>query len=94
MNRVHIPRHIDKPPMVLFWSLEEVVVVAVMVSIGMMVEQVFILLLLSIFATKKYREFNHYHPDGFYIHYLYWHGVVDQDAGKTVPNSSIREFLE
>jgi conjugal transfer pilus assembly protein TraL len=94
MKRIHIPRYIDKPSMLLFWSVEEVVVITVMASIGMLIEQVFILLTLSIFATKKYREFNQYHPDGFYIHYLYWQGVVDQDAGKTLPNSSIKEFLE
>ncbi|KZX73688.1 hypothetical protein A3715_38110 [Oleiphilus sp. HI0009] len=93
MERVYIPKHIDKPGMVLFWSVEEVAVITLMVCIGMAVEQVFILMCLSLFAVKKYRKLNQQHAEGFYLHWLYYKGVLDQGTGRTVPKVAIKEYL-
>jgi len=94
MERIRIPRLVDQPPMVLFWSVEELMLIGFSAAIGMYIEQLLICFFLGMLFIKRYRKFNDSQLDGFYMHYCYHAGLFAQGAGRNMPPSSIREFLQ
>jgi conjugal transfer pilus assembly protein TraL len=94
LEKLLIPRHIDKPPMVFFWAMDELLVMTFMVGVGIVIEQIFLMFVISQFLVKRYRRFNAEQLDGYYLHFCYWAGLMNQGRGKTMPETSRREYIE
>lgn len=94
MERIRVPRLVDQPPMVLFWSVEELMLIGFSAAIGMYIEQLVICFFMGMLFIRRYRKFNDSQLDGFYMHYCYHIGLFAQGAGRTMPPTSIREFLQ
>lgn len=80
--------------MVLFWSAEEIMVVGFMTAVGMYISHLFSFFLLGLLVVKFYRRINSRQLDGFYLHYLYWVGLMSQEKGRTMPPTATKEFLQ
>lgn len=94
MKRIFIPRTVDKPPIFLLWSAEEVMMMTVCMSIGMLVDYAMIMFLGSLLLVKKFRQFETQHPDGYLLHALYWYGLLGTSKHKTMPPTYIKEWVE
>lgn len=92
MEPVEIPSHVDDPPHVLLWSADELAPVAIGLVMGVLTGNAFILTALGLVIAKLYRRFRDNHPDGFFLHVLYWFGLWPTKT-RTMPNPYIRRFL-
>jgi conjugal transfer pilus assembly protein TraL len=92
MEPIEIPHYVDDPPHVLLWSAEELAPVAMGMAIGMVAGQAMLLTVLGLAVAKIYRRFSDGRPDGFILHWLYWHGFIPCNA-RTTPNPYSRRFM-
>lgn len=91
MKAEMIPRHIDDPLHVLFWSIDEVAPIGLGLVIGMFIGSPLLLAGIGWVFSTFYRRFRDAKPDGFALHFLYWQGLMPA-RGKTAPNPFIRSF--
>ena len=91
---VRIPAHIDEPPHVLFWRLDEVLPIGIGLVAGIWLAQLIICSMLGIVLARFYRRFCDNRPDGFLLHAIYWYmDAISMKAPRTMPNSYEREFI-
>ncbi len=76
---VEIPRHIDDPPTLLLWRIDDLVPVVLMLVLG-------------IVLVRLYGCFRDSRPDGYALHRAYWAGLLSL-RGRTTPNPFIRRWL-
>jgi conjugal transfer pilus assembly protein TraL len=88
---VEIPRHVDDPPTLLLWRIDDLVpvVVVVMLVLGILADQLLVFLLLGIVLVRLYGRFRDSRPDGYALHWASWVGL----RGRTTPNPFIRRWL-
>lgn len=82
MEPVTIPRRIDDPPHLLLWSVDEMAPLMVGLLFGMMIEQALYCTLAGFLMTHAYKRFRDNSPDGYMMHWLYWHGLSFKREGK------------
>ena len=75
MKRIPLPRHADMPQLILMWTIDEVVPFMVLFVIGILTDYVITCCLIGAGLTLAFRRFRDSKPDGFLLHYLYWHGL-------------------
>lgn len=92
MEPIDLPHYVDDPPHVLIWSAEELAPVAIGMAVGMIAGQALLLTLLGLASAKVYRRFSDGRPDGFILHWLYWHGFIPSGS-RTAPNPYIRRYM-
>jgi conjugal transfer pilus assembly protein TraL len=92
MKPVQIPRRIDDPPHILMWSADELIPMAVGLSFGMMIGKATICFLVGYMFTRYYRRYRDSHPDGYFLHLLFWVGIIKKMTAKTMKNPYIRRF--
>ncbi len=88
---VVINRHIDDPMVFFFWEMDEVVVIASTIFIGIMVNMLFSLGIVGIICSYILKKIKKGSSEGVMIHFLYWHGFMHL---KKCPRSYIRELSE
>lgn len=89
-----IPAHIDEPPHVLFWRLDEVMPIGIGLVAGVLIAQLIICTGLGLVLARFYRRFCDNRPDGFLLHAIYWYmGSIGMKQTRTMPNSYEREFI-
>lgn len=74
MKPVHIPTRADEPPHLLLWSADEVLPIVGGLSIGILIGQVLICVVMGAVVTNLYRRFRDLHPDGYLMHLAYHFG--------------------
>ena len=89
---VEIPRHVDDPPTLLLWRVDDLVPVVLMLVFGILVDQLLVFLLLGIVLVRLYGRFRDSRPDGYALHWAYWVGLLGL-RGRTTPNPFIRRWL-
>jgi len=91
---IKIPAHIDEPPYVLFWRLDEVLPIGVGLVAGIWLAQLTICLVIGLVVARFYRRFCDNRPDGFLLHSIYWYmGAIGYKRPRTMPNSYERDFI-
>lgn len=90
-NNCKIPRYIDDPGQFFFWEMDEAGIVIVILMIGMVLHFFFIGMFLAAGAGLGYARLKHGKPRGFFLHFLYYHNVLDL---KGLPPAYIKEFTE
>jgi conjugal transfer pilus assembly protein TraL len=91
MKELEFPRHLNDPPTVLIWRLDDLMPVVLGISVGILVDWFFPFLLAGIAFSYGYRRFRDSKPDGFILHRLYWWGIVPLSA-RSIPNPFARRF--
>lgn len=89
---VRMPKTIDDPDQILLWSMDEFIVVAGLVGVGIVFAQLFIAIVSSFFFLKLYRRFREGRPAGFIQHMLYRSGLTGLET-TTIRNPFIRRFF-
>ena len=89
---VEIPRHVDDPPTLLLWRIDDLVPVVLMLVLGILADQLLVFVLLGIVLVRLYGRFRDSRPDGYALHWAYWAGLLSL-RGRTTPNPFIRRWL-
>ena len=89
---VEIPRHVDDPPTLLLWRIDDLVPVVLMLAFGILSDQLLVFLVGGIMLVRLYGRFRDSRPDGYALHWAYWIGLLHLRA-RTAPNPFIRAFL-
>ena len=92
MATVEMPRHVDDPPSLMFWRIDDVTPFFMLLIIGIFINQPLILVVLGFFAVRLYGRFRESRADGYALHGLYWFGLMPITR-RTIPNPFIRRYL-
>ncbi len=92
MATLELPRHVDDPPNLLLWRLDDLVPFFLMLVIGILINQAPLFILLGFLAARGYGRFRESRADGFALHALYWSGLMPL-RHRTTPNPYIRRYL-
>ena len=92
MHPLYMPRYLDEPMTVLMWPADEVIPVIACLSVGILIQQKLICVVIGIVAMRFFRKMKEGNPDGYLLHALYWAGLIKGNA-RTLPNPFIREFM-
>ncbi len=87
-----IVRYIDALPQIFFWELDEFLIVFILAGIGIFIERLTFMLLTGIACAYILGKFKSTKVEGFFIHFLYWHGIPVIRSPK-LPKSYIRQYL-
>jgi len=92
MNKVTIPKHVDDPPQILIFSIDEFVIMVGFAVVG----STWGLLLPGLFVGfaigKLFRKMQEGAMPGLLFHMLWWVGLVTLKG--RLPNGLIREIYE
>jgi len=91
MSAVEIPAAIDDPPLILLWPADEMMPVLIVLVFGVVSGNAFLFTAGGLLLTRVYRRFRNGHPDGYFLHLLYWYGVMPAKAF-SVPSPFARRF--
>ncbi|EIC23882.1 type IV conjugative transfer system protein TraL [Thiorhodovibrio frisius] len=91
MHPLALPHGVDDPPSLLLWRLDELIPLVLMLVIGMLSDRLLIFLALGLGLSRLYGRFRDSRPDGFTLHWGYWHGLVPLKA-RRCPNPFTRRF--
>jgi len=86
-----IVRYIDDPVSFFFWDIDEIVVFATFMVIGLLTDTLTYLIIVGIFFSFVLSRVKQSKAEGFFMHVLYWYGLYRL---RGFPPSYIREFVE
>ncbi|MGN1393019.1 MAG: type IV conjugative transfer system protein TraL [Succinivibrionaceae bacterium] len=92
MEAIEFPHGVDEPPIILLWSIDELLPLIVGILIGMQIGQALICTIIGLFISKLYSRFLDIKPQGYLLHLLYWYGIYFRSY-RTMPNPFKREFV-
>lgn len=88
---VEINRNIDDPMSFFFWEIDEIVVIAATMFIGIVINSLITLGIIGMVFAYILRKIKKSSSEGVMIHFLYWHGFLPL---RNCPKSHIRELSE
>jgi conjugal transfer pilus assembly protein TraL len=90
-----IPNYLDDPQQILFWEFDEVILLSIMFSIGIIVNQLSVLIIIGLIGIKFFRKVKDRQANGFLQHAVYWYtGIGSTDKGITSkPLPFIRRYF-
>jgi len=91
MTPVEIPRYVDDSPHILLWSADELAPLIIGLVFGILLGQALIFTVAGLSLTKVYARYRDGRPDGFFVHALYWAGLLPTRA-RSIPNPFARRF--
>jgi len=86
-----IARHIDDPPQIFFWEVDEFVVFGSCFTLGIMSGTPTVMILTGIVLAYLLARVKAGRSDGFFLHILYWYAGLPL---KGCPPSYHRTFIE
>ncbi|MEM2126174.1 MAG: type IV conjugative transfer system protein TraL [Candidatus Methanosuratincola sp.] len=86
-----IQRYLDEPPTLFFWEIDEVIVMAASIFMGIMVGALLSFGIAGVLCAQILRKIKKKSSEGVFVHFLYWHGFFNL---KGCPKSYMREFVE
>lgn len=94
-DALDIPKSIDDPPLLLLWRVDDLAPIVLTLVVGILTgspRTLFQLLLLGVLLVRLYTKFRERRPDGYALHFLYWHGLLPL-RGRATPNPFARRWL-
>lgn len=85
MEVLELPTHIDDPAQFMIWSADEVFPLGLALVMGVLINQVFVMLVVGQAFVYMYRRYKNMRPDGYLNHLLYSFGLYPE-RGITLPN--------
>lgn len=92
MRPVVIPRRVDEPPHLLLWSIDELAPILIGMFCGIMFENMGLFLVMGVVLANFYRKYRDNHPDGFFLHAIYWLGLPITRS-RSFKNPFCRQYL-
>jgi type IV conjugative transfer system protein TraL len=92
MKRHIILNHVDTPLKILFWTGSELLMLIVPLFVGLMVNQLTLALVVSIFNFWGNKKYQQHFGKGQFQAVRYWFFPADRRF-KTLPPSFIREYI-
>jgi len=90
MERYAIPKHLDDPELIGFWTLDEFLVMVTPFIWGILASHIVIGLVLSTVAWFGYRKLRAGRSMVWILHFGYWHRPGEFFAMKSFPPSHLR----
>lgn len=91
MQPVELPQGVDQPPSLLLWRLDDLIPLLLMLVIGILSDRLWLFLILGFLLSRLYGRFRDSRPDGFALHWCYWHGLLPLQA-RSCPNPFSRNW--
>jgi len=86
-----IPNYLDDPQQILFWEMDEFLLLAMMFGVGLMVNFLGLMLVTGLIGIKFYRKIKDRQANGFLMHASYWHTGLG--SSETTPSSKPLSFI-
>ena len=90
---VFIPRYMDALPQILWWELDELVILFLSFFLGLITRQLTTLLIVGVISTFILAKLKNGKSDGYIFHWFYWLSIPSFQF-RRVPPGDRREFLE
>ncbi|GGD82216.1 type IV conjugative transfer system protein TraL [Croceicoccus mobilis] len=90
MDQFSIPKHLDDPELIGFWTLDEFLVMLIPFVWGILTQHIVIGLVLSLVAWATYRKVRAGRSMYWILHFAYWHLPGEFFGLKVAPPSSFR----
>jgi conjugal transfer pilus assembly protein TraL len=90
MDRYAIPKHLDDPELIGFWTLDEFLVMVIPFVWGIMAQHIVIGLIVSTAAWFGYRKLRAGRSMSWILHFGYWHLPGEFFGLKAFPPSHLR----
>jgi type IV conjugative transfer system protein TraL len=84
-----IPRYLNAQAQLLWWELDEVLVITAALGIGILYEILLLAVPIALLAAKAMAKMKAEHGHGWILHHAWWHGIPLTSL--TIP-STHREF--
>lgn len=93
MDKYAIPKHLDDPELIGFWTLDEFLVMVIPFLWGVLSQHIVIGLLLAIILWLSYRKLKAGRSMYWLLHWGYWHLPGGFFGLRTAPPSSFRVMV-
>jgi len=90
MDQFLIPKHLDDPELIGFWTLDEFLVMLIPFAWGIVTQHIVIGLVVSVCSWLGYRKLRAGRSMYWVLHYAYWHLPGEFFGLKVAPPSSYR----
>ncbi|MEH6454700.1 MAG: type IV conjugative transfer system protein TraL [Cocleimonas sp.] len=94
MATYRIPHRVNKPLLVLFFTLDQFIPIATAFGLGYTFKAVPEAIIFAVMYFKITSYFAENHPRGYVEHALWYCGVMPLKLGFTVPDPLKREFMK
>jgi conjugal transfer pilus assembly protein TraL len=84
-----IPRYLNSQPQILWWEMDEIIVIVAGIGLGIVLELLIVTVPLGLLAARLLARVKAQHGQGWIIHYAWWRGIPL--ARLTIPNTH-RDF--
>ena len=91
MQPLELPHGVDDPPSLLLWRLDDLIPLILMLVVGILSDRLLLFLVIGFVLSRLYGRFRDSRPDGFALHWCYWHGLLPLPA-RTCPNPFSRTW--
>lgn len=88
----YIPRHLDEPPKVFIWPLDEVAILAAFVVWGVMTDAKLIGFVFGFFAMSGVKRIKRSEGGRIFRNALYWYLPANIGGGKSLAPSYVRKW--
>ncbi|WP_076415071.1 type IV conjugative transfer system protein TraL [Shewanella sp. UCD-KL12] len=89
-----IPKKVNESLIVLFFTLEQFIPIAVAIALGYTFKAVFESIIFAILYFKITSYFAQNHPRGYVEHSLWYLGIMPMKLGYKTPDPLKREFIK
>ena len=89
----NIPKYIDSPPQILWWELDEVVILIICIFAGIIARELTTLLCVGIISTAIISRMKRGKSEGIVLHWCYWRCIPMFEI-RGCPTGDIRELVE
>lgn len=90
MNQYAIPRHLDDPELIGFWTLDEFLVMVVPFAAGILLQHIVIGIMAGLVGWYGFRKLKAGRNMYWVLHYAYWYLPGHFFGYKVMPPSHIR----
>jgi conjugal transfer pilus assembly protein TraL len=91
MNEIDIPRYVDSQHQMFFWELDEVVIIASIIGLGMLLDYLFYSMIPAIAIGLIFSRYKNGNLEGVLMHMAFWAGFVG--LNKYFPNGQSRNLI-
>lgn len=90
MEKRYIPQFLDAQIQLLWWELDEIIILMMFVSIGLLTDHAYIASVLGFMSMNLYSKISSKKQPGYFKHVMYKYGLWERDA---VPKYWIKELV-
>lgn len=92
MNQVRMPQKVDDPLPFIFFEIDDVVVLVLCITVGIVIRELTYTAILGLFAVRIFGKWKTGKLQGVLAHMGYWYGLLG--LNKTFSGASGSKFIE